>query len=352
MDTKKRKQKKIKSKSSLKSHTKTKAGTRKKKFIKSQCSPLVKKNSVNEPYTCYTTQQLHKMRDLWNARHPDARIEHTESKKIWEKLRENMGDSCNRESCWLSQKFMQNSVGRQLLQYTFAPKSPKIWNKNPNEWLTSIDLSNVMKQYEIAYPNFDFIGPSPIDFDTHIMPDSYNSPDDTPKRLRKESEKGGRVQHNQQHKGHKHRKDKPECVWEELCEFNIVDYLKKGKNKIGVIFNLDPHYMEGSHWVALFVDIKRAEIFYFDSNGEPIPKQVVRLIKKITQQGKEHGIRFTTDSNLGVDHQLENTECGIYCLYFIIELLTGNKTGEYFKKHMIRDNSMEKLRKVYFNSTI
>jgi 2-methylcitrate dehydratase PrpD len=67
------------------------------------------------------------------------------------------------------------------------------------------------------------------------------------------------------------------------------------------------------------------------------------------EQGKEHGIKFRLDSTEGIDHQLANTECGIYCLYFIIELLTGKKTSEYFKKHMIRDDSMEKLRKVYFN---
>ena len=28
----------------------------------------------------------------------------------------------------------------------------------------------------------------------------------------------------------------------------------KGITKIGLIFNLDPHYKEGSHWVAMFID--------------------------------------------------------------------------------------------------
>ncbi len=41
--------------------------------------------------------------------------------------------------------------------------------KEPNEWLTSIDILNVMKQYEDKHDDFDFIGPSPIDFDTHKM---------------------------------------------------------------------------------------------------------------------------------------------------------------------------------------
>lgn len=332
MNTKTRKHSITKHSITKNSHKNKTAKSHKKKFTKAQCSPLVNKQEKNLKYSCYTTEQLYNMRDLWNARHPDAKITDTDSKKIWEKLRENMSDSCNRESCWLSQKFMKNNVGRYLLQYSFAPKSPKIWNKRPNEWLTSVDLSNVMKQYEKAFPTFDFIGPSPIDFDTHIMPDSYNSPLD-----KKENTPGNRK--------------KKECVWEELCEFKLMDYLQKGKTNIGVIFNLDPHYLEGSHWVALFINIKKAEIFYFDSNGDPTPKEVKRLIKKIMKQGQKHGIHFRSDSNHGVDHQLENTECGIYCLYFIIELLTGKKTGEYFKKHIIRDDSMEKLRNVYFNPT-
>ena len=41
----------------------------------------------------------------------------------------------------------------------------------------------IMKQYEKEYPSFRFIGPSPIDYDAH----EYNG----------------------------------ECVWEELCKFNL-----------------------------------------------------------------------------------------------------------------------------------
>ena len=46
------------------------------------------------------------------------------------------------------------------------------------------------------------------------------------------------------------------CVWEELCKFELEKQIEKGKNKIGIIFNLDKHYQSGSHWVSLFIDIE------------------------------------------------------------------------------------------------
>ena len=60
-----------------------------------------------------------------------------------------------------------------------------------------------MKQYEKTYKCFEFIGPSPIDYDKHI---AYG-----------------------------------ECVWEELCEFSLAKTISEGTTKIGIIFNLDPH---------------------------------------------------------------------------------------------------------------
>lgn len=292
---------------------------KKKKFRESKCSPLVKRNPDKKPFSCYTDEQLFEMKELWNSRHPDAKITEKDSKEIWKRLRDNMSNVCNRESCWLKQKFAKNEVGKQFLQHSFAPKSPDVWKKNPTEWLTSVDIANVMNQYEKAYPSFEFIGPSPIDFDTHMTKDG--------------GEGGG----------------KKECVWQELCQFDLFDYIRKGKKKIGVVFNLDPHYLDGSHWVALFVDVSKKIIFFFDSNGEPAPDEVMRLVKKIKRQGKKQNIKFKFDSNEGVEHQLENTECGIYCLYFIIQLVKGDKTSDFFKKTIIRDNVMQKLRKIYFN---
>ena len=47
-------------------------------------------------------------------------------------------------------------------------------------------------------------------------------------------------------------------------------------------------------------------------------------------------------------HQYSNSECGMYCLHFIIESVKG-KDWTYFNKIKISDKKMKRLRKIYFN---
>ena len=262
-------------------------------------------------YSCYSDKALLKMKSLWNARHPDVLIESDSPKQIWTSLKNNMKDVCDIETCWLRQKFISNNLDKKLVSYTFAPNAPDSWKKNPTEWLSSVDIEKVMKQFENRYKCFDFIGPSPIDFDKHML---YG-----------------------------------ECVWEELCKFDLQSLIKKGKTKIGIIFNLDPHYLEGSHWISMFINTKKGYIFFFDSNGEAAPKQVKVLSDRIIKQGKEIGLDLDFYQNHPKEHQKGNTECGMYSLYLIIELLTGKHDYEYFMKNDIPDKDMRALRKEYFN---
>ena len=278
-----------------------------KKFKKQVCSPT----KTNTSFTCYSSNSLEKMRNLWNARHPDYKIDSTTPKKIWDFLQTRFQNVCNTESCWLRQQFMANNLDSELLVNTFAPNAPKKWLTNPNEWLNSVDLENVMKQYENKYHCFEFIGPSPIDFDD--------------------------------------RKLNGMCVWDELCTFDIKQKLEKGKTKIAVIFNLDPHYKSGSHWVSLFINIKKKFIFFLDSNGDKIPKRINTLVKRIISQAKKFGLTLEFFQNYPRIHQKQNTECGIYSLYMIIQLLEDKKTPNYFINNRVPDKSMEKMRKKYFN---
>ena len=42
--------------------------------------------------------------------------------------------------------------------------------------------------------------------------------------------------------------------------------LNKKKKQIGFIFNTDPHYKSGQHWISLFVDIYFEErTYYFET---------------------------------------------------------------------------------------
>ncbi len=280
----------------------------KKTFVKLNCSP----ENKEKEYTCYTDNDLVKLRDMWNARHPDKPITTTNSKIIWEKLKEYYSTICNKESCWVRQMTKNTKMEKELLD-AFAPESPEEWKKNPNEWLSSIDIIKVMNQYEKKYKCFDFLGPSPIDYDTHKL--------------------------------------KGECVWEELCHFNLEDHIKKGHFKIGIIFNLDPHYKGGSHWVSMFINVKQKTIFYFDSAGEEIPRQIKKFADTVTEQGKQlsRPILFKFDQNYPVEHQYGNTECGVYSIFFITHMLEDKITGHYLKTHILKDKYMEKFRKIYFN---
>jgi hypothetical protein len=316
---------------------KTKRKTKIKKTIKNYSKKYVKKNNIKygsgksksakkincspkpkdelNDFSCYTNKSLIKLRDRWNARHPDVKILSNSPKEIHKKLEEHLKDICNNEACWLKQKGAFGPLESDLAD-SFAPESPPEWKKNPNEWLSSTDIMKVMKQYERAYKDFDFIGPTPINFNS--------------------------------------RKLYGECVWEELCNFNLDKLIKRGKTKIGIIFNTDPDYKPGQHWISMFINIKKKTIFFFDSTGDPPPREVKDLIKKIKEQGSSHSpkIDFKIDSNEGSEQQYGNTECGIYSIFFIVHMLEDKMTEHYLKTHILKDEYMEKFRKVYYNDSL
>lgn len=282
-------------------------------LVKLNCSPKPK-NEIND-FSCYSNKSLFRLRDLWNARHPDVKIKSSSPKEIHDKLKKYLASVCNKESCWLKQKTAFGNIDSDTVD-SFAPETPVEWKKNPNEWLSSVDIMNVMKQYEKAYKCFDFIGPSPIDFDT--------------------------------------RKLYGECVWDELCNFSIKDQIKKGKTKIGIVFNTDPHDEPGEHWISMFINIKKRKIFFFDSAGDGPPKEVMVLVNRIIDEGKnmKPPVKFVFDSNKGIEHQYGNTECGIYSIFFIVHLLEDKFTEHYLKTHILKDKYMQKFRHVYFNESL
>ena len=280
-------------------------------MIKLQCSPKLKQ----QDFSCYEDETLYKLRDLWNARHKDSQILTNDTREIWGLLKENMKNVCNKESCWLKQKFVEGKLNKELTT-SFAPKSPKEWKKKPNAWLSSMDILEVMKQYEKIYKCFEFIGPSPIDFDVRKM---YG-----------------------------------ECVWDELCNFSVAKQLKNGKTKIGIIFNTDPHNKGGEHWISMFINIKKGKIFYFDSAGDKVKPEILELVNRVIKEGNQMTppIAFEFDQNYPVEHQYGNTECGIYGIYFIVHMLEDKITGEYLKTHILNDKYMQKFRKIYFNEDL
>jgi hypothetical protein len=307
--------KKVKTNKNNIKHVKNKT----RKFVNLKCSPkpvgTIQNKNSNEVHTCYSSENLLQLKNMWNSKNPDNLIITNDPDMIWVELKNKLSNVCDRESCWYKQ-FMEKHHLNKALKDLFAPESPSEWKKNPTEWLSSIDILDVMNQYVKIYKCFEFIGPTPIDFDA--------------------------------------METKKECVWDELCRFSLEDQIRRGKTKIGVIFNTDPHNKSGEHWISLFINIKKGFIYFFDSAGDKIPNRINKFVKRVIQQGKKlpTPIIFKFDQNYPKEHQYGESECGMYSLFFIVHMLEDKVTGEYLKTHVLNDKYITRFRKIYFNDEL
>jgi hypothetical protein len=201
------------------------------------------------------------------------------------------------------------SLARDLAKTKLAPPKPAKWKKEPNAWLTTPEFGQVMRQYEAIYPEFEFLGASPIDFDKPLG----NS-----------------------------------CVWPRICGFSIAKAKAKGKTKIGFVFNEDKHTEEGSHWICAFLDIPNDTFYYIDSVANETPKEIKELAERLQKEHKEvHGrtLKFREST---MPHQRGDNQCGMYCLFFIISLLTEIATYDELMRDRIPDGAMAGLRNHIF----
>jgi hypothetical protein len=161
------------------------------KFTRLKCAPQ-KNSSVDDElkdYTCYSRSNLQTFKELWNN-NSNEKITTNNSKEIWQFFKNRLSKECYDELCWLKKsKLSKINNSELLIKEIFKPFSPKTWITNPSTWLSSVDITKIMSQYEKSYPNFKFIGPSPIDFDSKEL---FST-----------------------------------CVWEQLCNFNLKNYIQK-----------------------------------------------------------------------------------------------------------------------------
>jgi len=271
------------------------------------CGPFSTKK-----YTCYTDDSLIRMRDAWNERHPDDMIIDDNSKKIWKHFRNRFNDVCSIEKCWLRKIFSDNGGDiEEIENQTFAPKKPSKWKKNPREWITSIDISRVMSQYESKYKGFAFLGAVPVDF-------------------------AGTLRNKR-------------CVIGDLCIFDIKKYIDMGKTSFGMAINTDPHTEGGEHWTSLYLNIanNKASMTFFDSSGVEPMDEVYEFFDNIRDQLLPLGIKCKFYHNT-MRHQYSRSECGMYSIYFITHMLNGTLSKFKINNMVIQDKDMIKMRNHFF----
>ena len=279
-----------------------------------QCSPALKRRNGE---TCLPSTTIRQLIRVWNKHYPGQKIALSMTRKnrggvvggntmsLYRQLREAMRSvyKCDTEYCLVKKIPVSDSERKNMLNY-FRPEKPTLWDKKPTQWLDSFNIEDVMNQYEQATPEFEFIGPVPIDFDSPAGA-------------------FGR------------------CIVDELCKLNVEDMKKKGKTKIGIIFNLDPHDEPGSHWVCGFVDIDKSAAFYFDSYGYKPQKEIVNFLARMHSQGIKD--IYYND----IRHQKKGSECGMYCLFVIICLMHGRSFYD-ICKHVVDDDTMNTFRDILF----
>lgn len=284
------------------------------------------------PDSCMGKMELRKILKAWNISYPDEKIMVQKDNglvksddKLWEELRDKIDTHITQltdegEHEWWEQDFVKNALGLGNLEAIqdsiYAPEAPESWKENPITWLNSLDIEDVLSQYEKMYPEFKSFGASPIDFDL-VGSDG-------------------------------------KCQVNPLCNISMEKLMKgegcggNKKNYIGVVLNLDKHYERGSHWIALFVNIPKAEINYWDSYGYKPPEEVIKLMNKIKSQLTELNIESKIQINK-FRHQYKGSECGVYSLHFIIKQLKGDSYNKVCD-NKISDDEMNDYRQMFFTN--
>ena len=162
-----------------------------------------------------------------------------ESKSIlYKNIKLKLKDTCSNEFCW-GKKYLS----RNKIKDIFKPEKPITWYNNKTEWLNTNDINYVMSQYEILYKNFKYMGTYPMDFQEKIN---------------------------------------GICVGNSLCDISFIkNYNLK---RFAMILNLDYSNQSGSHWVALYCDLRKKKnygMFYYDSTAFRYTKEVKSFYNKI-----------------------------------------------------------------------
>ena len=203
------------------------------------------------------------------------------------------------EACWLDnvqvRRHFSKEKPRRLMELekkVFKPKG----TKGKYEWLSTIEIENVFNQYNVMKHNFHFISCVPSDYYT-IYP--WKFPTD------------------------------------------IFDIYPKS----AIIFNTDKMDEPGSHWVAVYFErtgSNTLHVDYFDSTGDPPFEDYETLLDLPVFR------KWNVYSHINTKkHQHEDTECGIYAIFYIIARMQGRKRDDITRKR-ISDRDIHELRNVLF----
>lgn len=290
-----------------------------------KCAPSKKYTNGS----CFTLNSLQEIAKSFNKRNKNKIDINLPKEQLVNTLETKLKDKCSDQTCWLRQDFIKaienENIKEDIIDDTFRPPGPRA----KYEWLSTNHINDVIDQYHKVYPDFLYLGTVPSDFE-----------------------------------------DLPILG---ISSIKFDELEKNNKHRIGLVINLDDHTQDGSHWVALFSDLKKNQIYYFDSVGKKPIKNIKRFINRVTKylykkkynsilpinelvRGGTNSpyIKKLENSNFdirfnNIQHQFKNSECGVYSINFIIRLVSG-ETFDSVINDITKDDEMNANRKIYFRN--
>lgn len=261
--------------------------------IKSECSPNV------DGSICSSKKSLNIMRKWLES----EGIKPKNNNEIVEEAKKKT--NCNSESCLYKPDKLGQFLPENDLKERFNPEGP--WDNN--NWLSNIDIDGVLDLYSKKFPKFYHVNFQMIDF--------------------------------QDYKG-------------ELTRVDFENLLQNYKY-LACVLNTDTSKGKGKHWICIFIDMDGRTVEFFDSAASSTPDEILRFMVNTTDElnnhlkNKENKI-FTERYINTLQHQKQNSECGVYCLFYILSRI-NNITPDVFEKNRITDEDMLLFRKYLFRNS-
>jgi len=210
------------------------------------------------------------------------------------------------ESCiYVSPEFIKVAGKRtadKIKKEIFKPDGPR----DNKEWLSNSNIDDLLDQLEDVYPGFVHIPFQMRDF------------------------------------------EKQET---ELASIDLVKEYKKGMKSFATVINTDYSDKSGSHWFCLYGDFGGDIITleYFNSSGNYPLSEIHEWLHK-TKSSLEKKLNKTVKTVIVSKNEIQksNSECGVFCLYYIFSRLNGVPYDYFSKVGLVTDDMMYDFRKFLY----
>jgi len=210
------------------------------------------------------------------------------------------------ESCiYVSPEFIKVAGKRtadKIKNKIFKADGP--WNSK--EWLSNFNIDDVLDQLEDVYPGFVHIPFQMRDFEKQKT---------------------------------------------ELSGIDLVKEYKKGMKSFATAINTDYSDKSGTHWFCLYgnFDGDVITLEYFNSSGNYPLSEVHEWLHK-TKSLLEKKLNKTVKIVIVSKNEIQksNSECGVFCLYYIMSRLDGAPYDYFSKAGLVTDKMMYDFREFLY----